>query len=190
MMQEARSFGNDLWEVACCPSGVHPLGWGPGVDRRVLMLLGGWETAQAASCTDTTHPRLTQHECGSPCFGHTLSPVLEKVPLAQPKATLSWMKRVNPGVDSPLPPAGFRSTPQGTRGQNPQGVRGQTLFISRTKMLPHPKKHLEKKQPAAPSVHVSDHNTQHQALEGVRLSKKGEDRDGREKAEGHGQKSG
>lgn len=78
----------------------------------------GWgTTAQTASFTATTHPHLTQDECGSPCFGHTLSPVLEKVPLAQPKATLSWMRKVNPGVDSSLRPAGFRSTSQEARGQ-------------------------------------------------------------------------
>ena len=35
-----------------------------------------------------------------------------------------------------------------------------------------------------------DRNTQHQALEGARLSDEGEDREGREKGEGHGQKSG
>lgn len=76
--------------------------------RQMSSNVVGWgTTAQTASFTATTHPRLTQDECGSPCFGHTLSPVLEKVPLAQPKATLSWMRRVNPGVDSSLPPAGF-----------------------------------------------------------------------------------
>ena len=142
----------------------------------------GWgTTAQTASFTATTHPHLTQDECGSPCFGHTLSPVLEKVPLAQPKATLSQMRRVNPGVDTSLSPAGFRSTSQ--------EARGQTLFISRTKMFPHPRKHLEKKQPAVPSVRMSNRNTQHQALERVRLSNESEDREGREKGEGHEQKS-
>lgn len=102
-----------------------------------------------------------------------MSPVLEKVPLAQPKATLSQMRRVNPGVDTSLSPAGFRSTSQ--------EARGQTLFISRTKRFPHPRKHLEKKQPAVPS--------QHQASEGVRPSNESEDREGREKGEGHKQKS-
>lgn len=63
------------------------------------------------------------------------------------------------------------------------------LFISRTKMFPHPRKHLEKKQPAVPSVRMSNRNTQHQALERVRLSNESEDREGREKGEVHGQKS-
>ena len=58
MMQEARSFGNDLWEVACCPSGVHPLGWGPGAPsirtkaRHCVRRRGEQETGEGAGVAE------------------------------------------------------------------------------------------------------------------------------------------
>lgn len=172
MMQEARSFENDLWEVACCPSGVHPLGWGPGVDRRVLML---WVGNNSPDCqlhshgTPTPDPRRVWQALP---WSHTV-PCAGKGATG-PTQSHSFSDEKSKPWCGPFPaPVGFRSTSQ--------EARGQTLFISRTKRFPHPRKHLEKKQPVVPS--------QHQALEGVRLSNESEDREGREKGEGHEQKS-
>ena len=72
MAQEARPFGDDLWEVACCSSGVRPQGGGggaAGVDRRVLVLKGATPDVHQLHSYDT-FALCPNTSAAAPALGH------------------------------------------------------------------------------------------------------------------------
>lgn len=88
MAREAHPFGDDLWAVAGCSSGVRPQegGVGAGVDGWVLALKGVTPGVHRLHSEDTLTP--------CPCSRPHAAPYVAtfkgvgRVPLAQPKAAV------------------------------------------------------------------------------------------------------
>lgn len=100
-----------------------------------------------AASHDTLKPEPTQ--VWQPLLGNMLSPVLEKMPLVQPRAILLGPEESAVGWTFPLP---LRVLAVPSEGPEVRARDFVHLSAPERKCSLTPKKHLEKEQPAVPSA--------------------------------------